>query len=352
MKHTCLAPALFLLCGGLNAQIQITSADMPIVGDEITRYLDTLPEFSPGGDGPDQSWDFSTVIQDIEQVNTFVDPASTTNGDQFSDADLALTTDGNNYTYIANDAAQMTAEGFSGDPLGDGTFNIVAPFAPALQLHQFPRQHTTAFSNAFGFDVTVDGSDFGVYQGRIKEVSSVYDTTDAYGSITTPVGTYDCIRSRNTTIRIDSVFAQLLEILPMTFLFANVDTTVTYAWHAVETKLPVAEMILDSLGNAVSFTWSSIEPNSTGVASTSTAANGLSIFPLPAVDQVRITVAGAARVSVTVSDLEGRIALKNHRLMANDRLDISALPSGVFVVSAMDDQGQQYSQRIVHVTGK
>ena len=352
MKHNYLAPALLLFCGSLNAQIQITSADMPIVSDEITRYLDTLPEFTPGGDGPDQTWDFSSAVQDIEQVNTFVDPATTTNGDQFSGANLALTTDGNNYTYIANNAAQMTAEGFSGDPLGDGTFNIVAPFGPVLQLHAFPRQHTTAFASDFGFDVTVDGSDFGVYQGRIKEVASVYDTTDAYGSIITPVGTYDCIRSRNVTIRTDSIFAQLLEILPMTFLFANVDTTVTYAWHAVETKLPVAEMLLDSLGNAVSFTWSSIEPNSTGVASASTIANGLSIFPQPAMEHVRIVVDGAAWVSVTVHDLDGRVALKSQRLMANDRLDISALAAGVYVVNATDDQGQRFSRRLVHVTGR
>ena len=80
MKHTYLAPALFLVCGNLNAQIQITSADMPIVGDEIVRYLDTLPDFSPGGSGPDQAWDFSAAIQDTEQVNTYVDPASTADG--------------------------------------------------------------------------------------------------------------------------------------------------------------------------------------------------------------------------------------------------------------------------------
>lgn len=351
MKHA--YPALlFVLPLSLSAQIQITSADMPMVGDVVTRYLDTLPEFTPGGDGPDQTWDFSSALQDIEQVNTFVDPATTTNGDQFGEANLALTTDGNNYTYIANNASQMTADGFSGDPFGDGTFNIVAPFDPVLQLHQFPRQHTTAFSSAFGFDVTVDGSDFGVYQGRIKEVASVYDTTDAYGSITTPVGTYDCIRSRNVTIRIDSVFAQLLEILPMTFIFANVDTTVTYAWHAAETKLPVAEMILDSLGNAVSFTWSSIEPNSTGLRANPAASSGLSIFPQPAMEHVRVTVAGAAWVSVSVNDLEGRVALKNQRLVANEALDISALPSGVYAVNVVDDQGRRSSQRLVHVTAR
>lgn len=350
MKHTYLAPALFLLCGSLNAQIQITSADMPIVGDEIVRYLDTLPDFTPGGDGPDQSWDFSMAIQDIEQVNTFVDPASTSNGDQFGDANLALTTDGNNYTYINNSADQMTAEGFSGDPLGDGTFDIVAPFDPVLQLHQFPRQHTIAFSNSFGFDVTVDGSDFGVYQGRIKEVSSVYDTTDAYGTITTPVGTYDCIRSRNTTIRIDSIFAQLLEILPMAFVFEIVDTTVTYAWHTLETKLPVAEMIMDSAGTAASFTWSTIEPNSTGVAHTA-GRDAFRLFPQPATDHVQL-VSDAPWHSVSVTDMDGREVLRNERLLRNEALDISKLSTGAFMLNAVDPKGHRTARPLLRVDAR
>ena len=349
MKHNYLAPALLLLCGNLSAQIQITSADMPVIGDEITRYLDTLPDFIPGGDGPDQFWDFSSAEQDIEQVNTFVDPATTADGDQFGSANLALTTDGDNYTFINNSTAQMTAEGFSGDPLGDGTFTVVAPFDPVLPLHQFPRQHTSAFSGGSGFDVTVDGSDFGVYQGRIKEVSTVYDTTDAYGTITTPVGTYDCIRSRSTTIRIDSVFAQLLEILPMAFVFEIVDTTITYAWHAVETKLPVAELTVDSAGNAINFTWSAIEPNSTAIASAVSNADGLSLFPQPATDRVRISVGDMAFLIVTINDLDGRAMMRATRLTAGDLLDLSSLPAGVHVLQAVDPMGRSYAQRLVHI---
>lgn len=347
MKHLYSAPALLFFCGSLNAQVQITSADMPVIGDEIIRYLDTLPGFTPGADGPDQSWDFSLAVQDVDQVNTFVDPASTANGDQFGDANLALTTDGNNYTYINNTAAQMTAEGFSGDPLGDGTFNIVAPLDPVLPLHQFPREHGSVFTSDFGFDVTVDGTDFGVYQGRIKETATVHDTTDAYGSISTPVGTYDCIRSRNTTIRIDSIFAQLLEFLPMTFLFANVDTTVTYMWHAVETRLPVAEMLLDSTGAAVSFTWSSIEPNSTAIAG-APPSEEFRLFPQPAADRVLINSA-APWHTVSVRDMDGREVVRTERQSRNEALDISALPAGAFVLTAVDPQGLRTTRPLLRV---
>ena len=246
----------------------------------------------------------------------------------------------------------MTVDGFAGDPLGDGTLMLDAPFDPTLTLHSFPRQHTTAYTDDFGFDVTVDGSDFGVYQARIKEVGVVIDTTDGYGTITTPVGTYDCLRSRLVTIRTDSIWAQLIQILPFTLVQSSVDTTVTYVWHAVETKLPVAEMTLDSAGNAVDFTWSAIEPNSTAIANTVQSADGLALFPQPAADRVRISAAGAAFLSVTVNDLNGRPVLQNVRVLANDWLDISGLPAAVYVVQATDTNGRQYSDRLVHVTAR
>lgn len=350
MKH--LYPALLatLLPATLTAQIEITSADMPVIGDELVRLVDTLPAFGPGASGPAQTWDFSGALEGQTTTNSIVDPVTTPSADQFAGSTLAMTTDGTNFFYLTNAPDGLTMDGFSGDPLGDGSLLIDAPFAPTMSLHQFPRQYTTAFTDDFGFDVTADGSAFGVYQARIKEVGLVHDTTDAYGTITTPVGTYDCLRSRLVTIRTDSIWAQILQILPFNLVQTSVDTTITYVWHAVETKLPVAEMTVDGAGNATDFTWSAIEPNSTGLISAPTEAGDISLFPQPAADHVRIAVPGAAWISVIVSDLDGRVVLKNQRLAANDLLDLSALPAGVYVVNATDDHGQRSSRRLVHVT--
>lgn len=352
MKHISSFAALLLLSTGLSAQIQISSADMPVIGDELTRYSDTIPSYGPGGSGPDQLWDFSAAQQGSEQVTSVVDPATTPSADQFGGSNLAFTTDGLNYSYLTNSAQEMTVDGFAGDPLGDGSIMIDAPFAPALTLHQFPRQYTTAFTDDFGFDVTADGSSFGVYQARIKEVGTVSDSTDGYGTITTPVGTYDCLRSRTVTIRTDSIWAQLIQILPFVLVQSSVDTTVTYTWHAVETKLPVAEMTVDSVGNAVDFTWSAIEPNSTVVASDTPMNNALSLFPQPAMDRVRISVEGSAFTSVTVCDLDGRAVLRNTRVMANDWLDLSALPAAVYLVKVTTEDGRSFAQRLVHLSSR
>jgi len=246
----------------------------------------------------------------------------------------------------------LTVDGFAGDPIGDGSLLLDAPFNPTLTLHQFPRQYTAAFEDDYGFDVTVDGSGFGVYQARIKEVATVSDTTDGFGIITTPVGTYNCLRSRSVTIRTDSIWAQVIQILPFVLVQSSVDTTVTYTWHAVETKLPVAEMTLDSVGNATDFTWAAIEPNGTAVANAIRTNNALSLFPQPAMDRVRISVDGSAFTSVTVNDLNGRTVLRNARVMANDQLDISDLPAAVYVVNATSERGERFAQRLVHLSAR
>ena len=348
MKHA--LPILFaaLSVCGLHAQIQITSAEMPVVGDELTNYADTLPAYGPGSSGPDQMWDFSAALQGYSTVSTFVDPSTTVDGDQFGNSNLALTTDGLNYSYMTNSIGSMIVDGFSGDPLGDGSITLVAPFEPTLTLHEFPRQFSGSFTDDFGFDVTVDGSQFGVYQARIRDVSTVHDTTDGYGTITTPLGTYDCLRSRLVTIRIDSIFAQLLQILPMTFVQATVDTTVSYSWHALETKLPVAEMTVDSLGQATSFTWSAIEPSSTAIHGAAPLNAGLSLFPQPAAEHVRIS-ANTPLVSVAINDMNGRTVLRDERIATNDWVDLSALPAGVYVLSATSADGRRFSQRLVHI---
>ena len=349
MKHISPALTFLLLSTRLCAQIQITSADMPVIGDELTRYSDTIPAYGPGGSGPDQLWDLSMAQQGSEQVTSVVDPTTTPSADQFGSSNLAFTTDGLNYSYLTNSAYEMTIDGFAGDPLGDGSIVIDAPFAPTLTLHQFPRQYTTAFADDYGFDVTADGSGFGVYQARIKVVAMVSDTTDGYGTIITPVGTYDCLRSRTVSIRTDSVWAQLIQILPFVLVQSSVDTTVTYTWHAVETKLPVAEMIVDSVGNATDFTWSAIEPNSTVVESAAPMNNALSLFPQPAMERVRISVEGSTFLTVTVNDLEGRPEIRSKRLYAGDWLDLSSLPAGVHVLQAVDPMGRSYAQRLVHI---
>ncbi len=334
MKQFLIPAASLFACTGANAQITIVSTDMAIVGDVITRYRDTIPNYGPGSSGAGQSWDFSMAQQGGAETTSVIDPSSTPYGDSFGGSDLAMTNDNATYLYFSNSAAIMTVEGTAGDPLGNGTI-ITAQFNPSLTLHEFPRQFSDGFTSTYASEVIADGSSFGVYQVRLRHHGIMRDTTDSYGEITTPVGTYESLRVKNTAISVDSIWTKLLSFLPWTFVQAAVDTTVSYSWLAKETKLPVAEMTVDSLGAAVSFTYSAIAPLSTGLFSNSPAAPTVMLYPQPATDQVRVQLVDQRSedvTSVNIVDADGRIVKHFAKIPADGWLDVCDLAAGTFVV--------------------
>jgi hypothetical protein len=84
MKLLLLLPIAFvspLLWG----QISIDQTDMPSVGDYIPRKSDTMAVLpGPGGSGPNQVWNFTTLSNYVITENTtVVSVASTPNGNQF-----------------------------------------------------------------------------------------------------------------------------------------------------------------------------------------------------------------------------------------------------------------------------
>jgi serine protease len=77
---------------------------------------------------------------------------------------------------------------------------------------------------------------------------------------------------------------------------------------------------------------------------------GMDVFPVPANDvlQVRLRNAPAGGLSLTVMDMQGRIALRSS-MPAADRLvvDISALRPGVYVIEALSQKGLEGRARFV-----
>ena len=351
MKIELALSAGLLLTITAKPQITIVSSDMPVVGDEIVRYVDTVPLFGAGAAGAEQTWDFTMAQQHSIETTTVLDPASTPYADAFGGSNLAMTNDGVTYLYFNNTPAIMTADGAAADPLGDGTI-VNALFEPAVTMHAYPRQFGDALQDNYGSEIIADGASFGVYQARLRHQGTLLDSTDAYGTVQTSVGGYAALRVKYTSYSVDSLWVKLVSFLPWTFVTAMTDSSTSYSWLAKETKLPVAEMTVDSVGNATRFTWSSLLPLSTAISAHTSLRQGMVLFPQPGIEAVRISVEGSAFLSVTVNDLDGRTILRNVRVMANDWLDLSSMPSGMYTVNATDASGRRFSQRLVHVAGQ
>lgn len=319
-------------CLVLHAQITFEYTDLAVPGDVIERYVDTIPAFDAGGDGVAQLWDFSAAVPDEVATTTVSTAAGTPYASGFATSNVAMTNDGVNYLYFNATPSSLIATGVAGDFLNDGQ-QLVIPFAPALLSHQFPRDFEDHFSHNYAFDVVASGTAFSVHSVRLRHRGLVRDTTDAYGQITTPTGTYNALRVKTIDTATDSIWIRLFSFAPWSFLQASQGTTTSYSWLTKETKLAVAEMTFDSLGAPARFTYTSIPPSiSTGIAASPVAQ--VELFPSPAQDTftLRLREAGAFhRVQVLSSD--GKIMDERSMAQRNAQtFDTSAWASGVYHV--------------------
>lgn len=291
------------LCTAGQCQITFEHDDLAVPGDVIERYVDSIPQFNAGGSGAEQYWDFSTAVADEVVTTTVTTAAATPYASSFAGSNLAMTNDAVNYVYFNSTPASLLTTGAAGDFLNDGQ-SLVVPFNPSLLSHQFPRTFGDHFSDDYALAVEADGAAFSVNKVRLRHRGVVRDTTDAYGQITTPMGTYEALRVKTTDISTDSIWIKLFAFAPWTFLQTTESITTSYSWLAKETKLAVAEMTFDSLGVPARFTYTSIPPAiSTGMTAIGEAA--VELYPSPAQDAFTIRLNGSRdfdHVEVFASD--------------------------------------------------
>lgn len=326
-----------LITGALSAQITLDQNDMPSVGDNIPRKSDTMTVLpGPGGSGPNQTWNFTATSNYVISENTsVVSVASTPNGNQFGTSNMAMTTDNTNYLYFKNAAQSFSTQGFSGDLLGTGVIN--AAFSPDLTLHQFPRTYGSSFSDTYGINVTVPGQAINplISQIKFKRSSLVKDTTDAWGKITTPHGTYDVLRVHTTEIATDSIFAMPLFPPTWTLVSSSKDTTHSYSWVGKGGKLAIAEMSFDTLGMPKIFKWTELP--GIGVGMEENVEVALSVFPNPSASEISIS-SPAAMIGeqYEVLSMQGVQVLSGVLTQNTQFVKVNCLAPGTYLIRVGD----------------
>ncbi len=116
----------------------------------------------------------------------------------------------------------------------------------------------------------------------------VHDTTDAWGQLTTPHGTYDVLRIHTMEVFSDSIWAQ--PIFPPTWnlVSTSTDTTHSYSWVGKGGKLAIAEMSFDTLGLPKIFKWTELPGIGVGLEESNVV--NLEISPNPCGDAITVSV--------------------------------------------------------------
>jgi hypothetical protein len=346
MKPTLLSAfSLFLvLANSLISQAQITllSTDMTVVGDVVIRHNDTIPTYGPGGAGANQIWDFSSAIIDTTNTTTVVTVASTPFSSAFSSSNYAMTGGTGSYLYFTHTANAMTTTGAAGDLLGNGQ-QISSPFSDPLVLHQFPRTFGSRFNDTYAFITEANGAGLPtpipVYRVKLTHTGHVYDTTDAYGTLITPTGTYDALRVKSVDFTHDILEYKLFSFSAWAVLSDKLDTSVTYTWHSKLEKLAIAEYAYDSIDNPARFTFSTVPPPLTTDIDDRGSEVGFKVFPSPATDRIWIAASDVqlGNTNAEIFTLDGRMILTQQ--VIGNSIDISTLHTGMYMLRTLDKNG-------------
>ena len=195
MKKNYLFFGLFflLLTSGTIAQVSLYSSDVPQIDDEFINANDTtnIDTILPISTGADVSWDFSWIRNDSQDTTNYVDPASTPDGASFPTATLAQSGQ-QGYTYFTVDQNYFTVIGGQMD-----TINVL--FEDPLTYFVLPFSYDSVWADngvmdiAIAYDTTIDisGQTVTIDSIRIRHIMELTDTVFGWGSLTTPVTTYD-----------------------------------------------------------------------------------------------------------------------------------------------------------------
>ena len=237
------ALSAWAICG--KAQITITSSDMPSAGDTLRYSLSssTVSSALLNQVGTNQTWDFSFLTPSNQDIAAYKTPASinfayllsfgsSSYGKKDADQNIGIVTASDVYLFYRNSASSFATDGrgftVSGSPLP-----LSQTYTGKDVLYKFPLNYGNADTNSYS------SSEVNAVVAQIASSGRRINTVDAWGSITTPFGTFNFIRVKSVVRHTDTVKTQLINI-PVTRNYTE------YKWLAQGQKIPILEIVVVS----------------------------------------------------------------------------------------------------------
>lgn len=259
-----------------KGQITVTNSNFVETGDVVSGFqLDAnLPD--PGNSGANQTWDFSNVTGTETQNFEYVDPQSSPNFADFPSSNLVLLSPMGSYFYEENDGDNWLLHGLVQSAINpnDGIFK----YTPAHFNAKFPMNYNDTYTHSYEKDFLQNGNAF-LDSLTGKYTAHVNSHIDGWGTITTPLGTYSCLREH---------IQEQDSVTLYTYIGGNVDSVKfvinidSYVWWSedVSIKFPVAtHVVTDFEGGGTFFTYN--DPGALTNSQNEIEISTIEIFPNP-----------------------------------------------------------------------
>lgn len=370
-----LASALTAFFLSANAQITITNAVFPSVGDSLHYALDQEPlgvdPATPPGGG--QVWDFTTLQKDDDFPVVYRSTAEGSYSANFPGADMMVKGQ-QGETYFNKTASKFEVMGFAGSSPDFLNLQINgAKFSPPIAERKAPLnffdidQQSTALLLTFStkvppLDSIFSGLPINIDSMRVRVNTQRLEIVDGWGQVSIPGGTYPVLRQKRTeytTTGIDVYvepfpgFGTWVDLATIfggggggggVGNFIGTDTTVTYRFlsNTEKEEIAVATMSND-LSSVVSIRYKNIATNPTKEALNEWVGS-IQAFPNPAVEWVRFDCTNLVpgEYTLKIFNVVGKLVWKKNYNLAGTtsfKVDLENFKKGSYIYSLVDKNG-------------
>ncbi|HFA48398.1 MAG TPA: T9SS type A sorting domain-containing protein [Bacteroidetes bacterium] len=321
-----------------NAQITITADDITPINVVAEQTVDENPAASilEGATG-NQSWDFSELAEGAVTTFAFLAPGNSPFPNSFPEANLASKQDTSIYVFMVMDDDKIQIIG------AEGLFETQGlevegklDFVPGQSLIRFPATFGDAYDEQLQRIAQIEGATINIPSfDSVRLVTSVQRSVkiDAYGQMTTPTGTFETLRSSETEISQNDLFALAAGNWSL-FQSFEPDTVITYNWWGNEDNkaFPIVQLEYTLADGSRKATW--LKGFVTSVSDL--PAIDFQLFPNPAQDYLVVNLPEPVNGQCDVYDLNGRILISK-KLSGNElRLELKSIGPGHYYLVLKD----------------
>jgi len=355
MKSKLLSLFAFSLCffQGTQAQITVNMGALAPIGDLVKQVTDSFPAPSivPGAAGTNQTWNFSALQNKKTDSLIFNVPGWTPYSATYPTSNVAVAQNGSKgFSYLLNNSTGLYLVGAVGtlpDPAKHVVKEMITPHSQLMQwtaayLGTFTDNYVTTAKSPYNANASYDSL-------MIRYVTTSTVTYDAWGAMTTPLGTFQTLRSFRHQYDTDSIWVHLVSP-PMWVLGVHtVDTVDTYNWwtNSSAQGYPLVTIKKNpNSGKITSVQWLPSAPTNSGVDELGFAPD-FAVFPNPANDYINVRLQDNETATVSMLDMSGRI-VRDRELIKDQlgRINTEGLGSGLYFLVVTGKNGQQSTHKI------
>ncbi len=326
---------LFIFSGLISfSQIVINSNDLVKPGDIIVMANDVDPveTIVPGPPGENQTWDFSALVMDESDTSWVIMPDWSPFGVYFPTANYGMINYGDTvFSFMNLSEEQFLLQGIVIDVEFLGP--VALPFDPGEVIAEFPVQYGNSNAQTFVNEIKFAIDTLLIDSVMLKIETQKNTEIDAWGSITTPMGTFEALRAHETSTVVDSFWIHMPIIgwLPIDSLNITY-TTDTYSWWSndEDAGFIVAEMEMNTIDETVLAVQYLKEKPFLDIEEDYTQYD-IQVYPNPCSDQLSVKVDQDINAYFRVYDITGKLCLEKELAGKQFSFNLDNLDPGFYL---------------------